>query len=90
MKVKFYNQYTENGKEFALPNLGSNDRALKSAVNVSDYANYEDSSLLEKENRATEKEVNTGVLNSNPVFNANISDNKEVEENSNSLEDKRT
>ena len=57
---------------------------------MSDYANYEDSSLLEKENRATEKEVNAGVLNSNPVFNANISDNKEVEENSNSLEDKTT
>ena len=57
---------------------------------MSDYANYEDSSLLEKENRATEKEVNAGVLNSNPVFNANISDNKEVEENSNSLEEKTT
>ena len=55
-------------------------------VNVSDRANYADSSLLEKENRAMEKEVKAGVLISDPVFNAHISNNKEEEENPNSLE----
>ena len=77
---------TRNGKETASHNLGSNDGALKSAVKVIDCGNYADSSLLEKENSATEKEVNIGVLNFAPIINAHISLNKEVEENPNSLE----
>ena len=52
---------------------------------MSDCANYADSSLLEKENRATEKEVKAGVLISDPIFNAHISNSKEEEENPNSL-----
>ena len=52
---------------------------------MSDCGNYADNSLLEKENRAREKEVKIGVLNSDPVFNAHISNNKEMEENPNSL-----
>ena len=52
---------------------------------MSDCANYADNSLLEKENRATEKEVKAGVLISDPVFSAHISNSKEEEENPNSL-----
>lgn len=80
------NQYTQNGKKTALPNLGSNDRALKSVVSVIDCANYADSSLLEKVNRVTEKDVNTRVLNSDLLINANPTETKEMEAKSNSVE----
>ena len=48
--------------------------------------NNANSSQMKKENRATEIEVNIGVLNSDPIINAHISPNQEVEENPNSLE----
>ena len=69
-----------------MPNLGSNDGALKLVVSVIDCANYADNSLLEKVNRVTEKDVNTRVLNSDPLINANLTKTKEVEAKSNSVE----
>ena len=67
-------------------NLGSNDGTLKSVVSVIDCANYADSSLLVKVNRVTEKDVNTGVLNLDPLINANPIETKEVEAKSNTVE----
>ena len=51
-----------------------------------DCANYADSSLLVKVNRVTEKDVNTGVLNLDPLINANPTETKEVEAKSNTVE----
>ena len=79
------NQYTQNGKETVLLNLGSNDGALKSVVSVIDHANYADSSLLVKANRVTEKDVNSRVLNSDLIINAKPTETKELEAKSNSL-----
>ena len=48
--------------------------------------NSVDSPLMMNENKATEIEVNIGMLNFDPIINAHITPNQEVEANPNSLE----
>lgn len=59
--------------------------ALNSGASVIDCANYVDSTLLEKADMLTKKEVDSGVLNFDLIINANPTDAKEVEAKSNYL-----
>ena len=74
------------GKVTASHDLGSNEGALKLAAKVFKGENNADSPLMKKGNRATEIEVNIGMLNFDPIINAHIAPNQEVEVNPNSLE----
>ena len=74
------------GKVTASHDLGSNECALKSAAKVFKGENSVDSPLMMNENKATEIEVNIGMLNFDPIINAHITPNQEVEANPNSLE----
>ena len=74
------------GKVTASHDLGSNEGALNSTANVFKGGNNTDSPLRKTENRATEIEVNIRMLNFDPIINAHITPNQEVEANQISLE----
>ena len=74
------------GKVTASHDLGSNEGALNSAANVFTGEINADSPLTKTENRATEIKVNIGMLDFDPMINAHLTPNQEVEANQTSLE----
>ena len=77
---------SRSGKVTASHDSVSNEGALNVADNVISGEINADSTLTETENRATEINVNSGRLDFDPLINAHLTPNQEVEANQTPLE----